>query len=104
MRIEHHHRRLPIILFRDFPHAAQDVAMADMHAIEIADRKRARTERGRCFFEATEDAEISGQSGVLRHFEFEAVIGQTNVRRQTAFGLRVPQVVGNMREEGALRR
>jgi hypothetical protein len=50
-----------------------------MHAIEIADGQRRRTEIRRHFVETAKDAHRSLRRA--SHFNFEAVISQADVRR-----------------------
>ena len=101
MRIEGEDRGLPAALAGQRRQAAQDAAVADVHAVEIADGEGAGTEIRRALRRGC------GRSAWrLRrlHQDFQAVVGQADVRRQQAFGALVPQVVADVGEEGAPRR
>ena len=115
-------------------HAAQNLAMAGMHAIEIADGQRRRTEVRGDFVEAAKDARRgshravgqtsrsardvhvpharTGVDGCLPHalsmgasyLDLEAVISQPDMRRQASLGACVRQIVADVGEENAPRR
>ena len=79
----------------------ENAAVAEMDAVEIADGEGARAEIRGHLSQAAVDLHGLGRAS---HQDFEAIVGQPDVRRQKAFGALVPQVVTDVREEGAPRR
>ena len=70
-------------------HAAQDLAVARMHAVEIADRDGARTEIVRRFRQAA----INHATLLMPrlHFDLQPVVSQPHMRRQTLLRAACPR-------------
>src|SRR5579872_3572124 len=100
MRIEGQDGRLPAVLAPDSDDAAENGTVSYVNAIEVANRENAGRKIGARLIEAP--VKTKRHSVFRPHRDFQAVIRQPHIIRELFFGVRMWQVVTDVREVRAL--
>ena len=98
VRVEGHHDRRRAALAGDAAHAIEDLAMAAVHAVEVAEREHRLGPSRRSWIVG----EVNDVHRAQLDLQHQPIISQLHTSRQLRAGLRVRQIVADVREVRAL--